>query len=650
VASISPRIWAKYDTLRAQGYTQAESCRRCGISVPTAWRRESRIREEQGNYSPADLVSFREKADRKSSPADPHSRAYGPGISNESKRGAIPRERLCPEAAKALDDFAFFRRRYFGRRSTPWQEEAAERVKNFLESRTKEYVVINCPPGSGKSTLFTLDIPAWLTCRNRGIRGLMGSASQTLAERYLLRLRNALESPYPMKAESEEMEHGLAFDAETTLLAEYGVFKPEGSVLWTAQAFIVSQLDDRPITEKEPTWSAYGLDTSFIGGRFDFCVWDDATEDKFLQTVERIDKQRDRWDKVAEKRLEPGGLLLLPGQRLSPEDLYRHNLDKRVGSSTEQEHDDCCSALPGRKYHHIVYKAHYEDRCAEKHDPSDPYYPDGCLLDPHRLSWLELESEQENNPGNFMQVYQQEDIDPASALVDIRWIKGGTDPKTKEMFPGCWDDEREVWEIPQLSQPFVSYMCVDPSPTKSWGITLWVYHPKTNLRFLVALHNGKLQIRQFFDWNDPRGTFTGILAEWYERSVIAGFPISTLIFEQNAAQRFFLATDAIKRWQQQSGVRIIGHETHAANKLDPNLGPQILSELYRRGLVRLPGKGDAARLSSMRLVEEVTRYPQFRTDDLVMSQWFGEANMRQIYAREPKLRLLPRPSWMRETA
>jgi hypothetical protein len=268
------------------------------------------------------------------------------------------------------------------------------------------------------------------------------------------------------------------------------------------------------------------------------------------------------------------------------------------------------------------------------------------LLDPYRLPWRELEAEMENSSSNFMTVYQQEDVDPAMTLVNLLWIKGGQDPATHEQFPGCWDDDREMWEIPNLSMPFVSYMTVDPSPTKMWGIQMWVYHPKTHLRFLVALHRGKLMANQFFDWNDPSGKFTGMLQEWYEKSVRSGFPLTTLVFEQNAAQRFFLATEAMRRWQQTTGVRVIGHETNSANKLDPQMGPHILRELYRRGLVRLPGKG-LSRLSSLQLVEEVTRYPQFRTDDLVMSQWMGEANLSHIYSREPKVRMTPTPSWLK---
>jgi hypothetical protein len=313
------------------------------------------------------------------------------------------------------------------------------------------------------------------------------------------------------------------------------------------------------------------------------------------------------------------------------------------------EHDGCCNAEPGKKYHHIIFKSHYDDRCTDEHEHTD-YYPKGCLLDPYRLPFRELEAEMENSNSNFMTVYQQEDIDPKSALVDMFWIKGGIHPDTKEVFPGCWDNEREVWEIPRLSMPYVSYMCVDPSPTKMWGITLWVYHPETNIRFLVAVHRSKLMINQFFDWNAEDGKFGGLLQQWFERTQVLGFPLTTLIFEMNAAQRFFLATEAIRRWQGQTGVRIIGHETHAVNKLDPKLGPQILSEVYRRGLVRLPGKGDISRVSSMKLVDEVTRYPMGRTDDLVMSQWFGECNLHKIYRRDPPVRNTWRPSWMREEA
>jgi hypothetical protein len=136
-------------------------------------------------------------------------------------------DELCGEARRALEDFGFFRYRYFGRRSTPWQEEAGHQVVAWLATKQKEYAVVNCPPGSGKTTLFTHDIPAWLTCRNRGIRGALGHASQQIAEAYLRQLKLTFENPVPIRAEPDEFELGLAVDAEATLVGDFGPVQAE---------------------------------------------------------------------------------------------------------------------------------------------------------------------------------------------------------------------------------------------------------------------------------------------------------------------------------------------------------------------------------------------------------------------------------------
>ena len=100
----------------------------------------------------------------------------------EELPGPIPFAELRPEAARALEDFTYFQRRYFGRVATPWQAEAAERIAAALDTPDEEYFVINAPPGSGKTTVFTHDIPIWLTCRDRSLRGLIGSANQRAAQ------------------------------------------------------------------------------------------------------------------------------------------------------------------------------------------------------------------------------------------------------------------------------------------------------------------------------------------------------------------------------------------------------------------------------------------------------------------------------------
>ena len=65
--------------------------------------------------------------------------------------------------------------------------------------------------------------------------------------------------------------------------------------------------------------------------------------------------------------------------------------------------------------------------------------------------------------------------------------------------------------------------------------------------------------------------------------------------------------------------------------------------------MRLPGKQNGeARYTSLKLVDEVTRYPQSTTDDCVMSEWMFEWNLPILYT-PPAMRNPERekvPSWI----
>src|ERR1700730_3767736 len=125
-------------------------------------------------------------------------------------------EKLGDEAKRALDDFGYFQRRYFGRIAVYWQRKAAEEIAGYLQSPKEELALINCPPGVGKTTTFTHDIPAWLTCRDRSIRGALGHAVQNRAATYTARLRRTLERVTPPMPEEKEVEQGLAVYAEAS--------------------------------------------------------------------------------------------------------------------------------------------------------------------------------------------------------------------------------------------------------------------------------------------------------------------------------------------------------------------------------------------------------------------------------------------------
>lgn len=590
--------------------------------------------------------------------------AYRDAKAAAALRGPIPLDQLSDRAKRGLEDFEFFRRTYLGHISMPWQVESAYDAVARLASPHKEFVVENMPPGSGKTTL-KHDIAAWMTCRNRGIRGMVGSATSSKSMSMLRRLRKTLERTSPYHPPTEHIDAGMACVAEATLAQDYGLFRPPiNGDLWRADQFVVMQHDDTAIDEKESTWVAWGMDQDFLGGRYDLIFWDDVVTTKHVATLEAIEKQREWWDREAESRLEPRGVLFLVGQRIASNDLYRHNLDKKVLPDDDDTLDqlDAMSVedrktatldLPGF-YKHIVYRAHDEEKCLgrETHGKDAPAWPDGCLLDPKRLPWRELRNIQSSKPEVFAVWYQQEDADPQKTLVKKTWVSGGTDPEDGTHHPGCWDSDRGLCELPMnLIGPKISYATVDPSPTKMWAIQWWVYCPEAgNQLFLMDTIRRSMPGNELLDWNNNDGVFYGVMEEWQQRSVDADLKIQTWIIEVNAAQRFLLQYDHVRRWQSARAVSIVPHTT-TIRKSDALLGVDMVRDWWRFGRIRLPGRG-IARTASLKLVEEVQRFPNAYTDDQVMAHWFGITRLPELSAGwgNDAPPVFQRPSWARNAS
>lgn len=621
---LTPRDWERYEQLRARGWSIKASADGANMSYSSA-----RLHEKKRSAQVESLKKVR----------------------GELAAGApIPLADLKGAARDAVADFGLFQRRYFGRIATPWQVDAAERIAALVSSPEKEYVVLNAPPGSGKSTTFTLDIPAWLTVRNRAIRGQIGSRTQSQAQSYVLRLRRALEATMPVKAEGEALARGLAVDADATLIDDFGRFKPELTDVWSAQQFVVAQWGDQAIVEKESTWSAYGFDSGYLGMRYDFVVWDDLVDKAAMRTAEGREKLQEQWDDIAEKRLEPGGLLVLQGQRLGPDDLYRYALNKVTMPDDADPEDE---GEGTRKYTHIVYPAHDESKCAGDHKQTAAYWPDGCLLDPRRVSWRDLRNEMANPRNNYRVIYQQEDSDPDDVLVNPLWVTGGTDPNTHEYYMGCLDRDRDVWEWPaDLHGQTVVWAAVDPSPTKFWSIQLWMARcedGQAKERYLIAHYRNKLDIPGFLDKRRGTNEYAGLADEWQKQSELAGHPIQYWIVEQNAAQRFMLQTETVRQWLADHHVTLIPHTT-STNKSNPEYGVQSVAGAWRDGNIRLPYKGrrgaamgDSGYFAAARLIEEVTHWPQWSTDDCVMAHWFGELHLPNLIPKPGALPRFPRP-------
>jgi hypothetical protein len=361
---------------------------------------------------------------------------------------------------------------------------------------------------------------------------------------------------------------------------------------------------------------------------------------------------------------------------MGPEDLYRYVLDERtppdeydepeIESLSEAEYSEWLASNGTSRYRHIIFPAHYDDRCTNDHGDRTTYndpkyaYPDGCLLDPVRIPWAKggnaLRTIRANNPDKYTVQYQQEDSDPSTVLVPKLWIEGGRD-KDGIQYPGCLDRHRGLCDIPVgMNQPVYSVATVDPSPTQYWAIQWWLYHPASGQRFLMDLYRARMESPDWLGWNENDHVFYGVAHDWQLRSRDLGYPITHWVFEQNAAQRFVLQQDHIKRWQRQMAVNIVAHNT-TVRKLDDEFGVQMLRDIYRFGQVRLPyliaDKGyfsSPAKVASDHLIREVTTYPQATYTDCLMAQYFLEYNLPNIAHTPSVRRATRRPGWMRRTA
>lgn len=633
-APTSPQRIAEFDmAVIREGMSTAAAARKTGCGLSWAYARVAKLKA-QGRV--ADYAN----------------------IKKSIESGPIPYGALCSGAKQGWDDFAAFRLRYMGRTSTPWQVQAAVKIAATYESDRREYGVMNVAPGAGKTTLM-VDIAAWLTVRNRGIRGLIGSGTQPKAEKMLRMLRAHLDRPTPMRTDEKSARYGTV-DAQATLAQDYGLFRPldRETGPWRTDALLVVQPGFAVSAEKEFTWAAYGLDTDYLGDRVDFMLWDDAVVPRDYRTLERIEMRQDNFDTVTESRLEPDGALWLVGQRILANDLYRHCLDKRRVPDDDATMDalEAMSDVERTEterefaplYEHVVYKAHSDDKCNGDHSRAAKPYPDGCLLDPRRLPYSDLRSREYNNPGQYATWYQQEDGSQSDRLVPMVWIDGGTDPATGVLHYPAWDSTRGICELPKnLTGPLFSFATVDPSPTRMWAVQWWVVAPNAaNGLFLMDLFNGKMGSDEFLEWRANDGEFVGLAEQWQTRSERLGFPITHWVVEHNGAQRFLLQQDYVRRWTSTHGISIVPHTT-AMNKNDPEFGVYMLREPFRTGRVNLPRRDEQARLTSLKLADQVSRYGAGGWyDDQVMAMWFLVSRLPNLtVVANPQAHQLSRPSW-----
>ena len=144
------RFWASINA----GLSITESCKIAGIHYNTGQNWVAKNKLVKANLEAAQVeAKIAGVKDNKRS-GEAYRRLQSDLAEAAELPPVIPYERLSERAKRGWDDFAYFRRVYLGRVDSPWQVDAGYKIVSYLESEDKEFMVLNCPPGAGKSTLF----------------------------------------------------------------------------------------------------------------------------------------------------------------------------------------------------------------------------------------------------------------------------------------------------------------------------------------------------------------------------------------------------------------------------------------------------------------------------------------------------------------
>lgn len=508
-------------------------------------------------------------------------RAYEKILAEEGAK-LLPVERRSAElppdiqAMRQWTPEAFFE---FHRRYSPYGEVPTHKkswVRAFIREKN---LLLNVPPGHGKSELFMIWIPLWLIARDRDVQILMVSNADTDAAHWALEVAGHLEH-------------------NEKLIADWGRFAPEsvGDQKWTPGSGLFSVIGrERKIMGGQFTMESRGMTGRVLGRRADFVIVDDPTKQEDAESPATRQRTLNHLQQQVFSRAEPegefnGGRIVVIGQRVHLLDCY--------GSLEKQEWPR--GPNKGQKVWHV-----------EKY-PAVLDWDKKKTLWPERWDWEEIEMAHARvgSWAAFSCMYQQEPMPEGTAMFDPRVLES-----CKDFARPAFEGFRRVQGEEYL--PVVRVVSIDPSPTKYHGIVVGdLIADKDNFAFAIT------EIHRV----DPG---VDLMKREVDKIINACHP-DYLIFEESG----FLAWFRDDPWfrELRSRVHYVGHHT-GANKNTMEYGVQSLAGDFEFKRISFPyGDPEGKRMTDL-LISEAVIYPFDDTYDTLMALWFVKFNYKDLRPR-----------------
>lgn len=526
------------------------------------------------------------------------SRSLAAFLEDEVQRARSEGWERAPEVVALLeptvDAFAAFRAEFFrDERGRPYltplvHRKWIEAILGALQHGRR--LVILSPPRHGKTQLL-VHFVIWLICRNPNVRLMWVGGNEDIAVAAVGAVRDELEN-------NEKLIRAIVGPGRS--------FKP-GRGKWSSSQLTVA---NRTITGiKSDTLVAIGKGGQLLSRDADGIVFDDIVDHKST----RLPGQRSsdlEWaaTQLGSRKEEHTGIIGI-GSRQHHDDLWGHLVENPVWESlVEQAHDPDCE-LP---MHGPLPAAEHQtcDICAAHVD---------CLLFPEirSMRWLQDQRAAMNNETLFEMVYQNVTRPEGAEYITVEHLRA------------CRNPIRRIGELPELTEetadgrrvPRDIRLCggLDPAESGQQGVVLWALDVRSRKRYLIDL-----EIQR-------GGAIPGardVIGRWYERYGLKNWVVESIGF-----QKRYLQDREILDFTSSHGVSVVGHITHAYNKMDAYFGLPAQFELFKCDppLIDLPYGDEQSRAKVQLYENQLLRFEpgSRKPSDLLMAGWFPEGSFRR---------------------
>lgn len=501
-----------------------------------------------------------------------------------------PEVLACLELSVAGFEALFLR--YSGEKYLP--EHAKEWIRAIL---IHDRLLLNVPPRHAKSEILSVWYSIWRICLDRNIQILIISQTVNMARKF-----------------SEKIAWHLEYNKR--LIQDFGRFKPmSDDAPWRPRSGeLMVEGRDRQRESGDLTLQIRGAGQQILGMEADLIIGDDVVDRESAYTQDARDKLSEYWSGDVMSRRSPVSKVIVIGQRIHFLDLYGELAEKTYTRGP---------LMNQPLWEHVNYPAILD------WDAQTVLWPEEWPFE--RLMETYEDLKRKHNSWLWESMYQQNPIPPEDRLVLDEWIYGDSE------HPGCLDTRRRAGEsmkvkkkgdtdpltneVYDTDEKWVRVVSMDPSPERQAGLIvadLMVSREVFKCGILEATR-ARMDVRE--------------MLRQIER-VTEEYHPSYLIFEKNAAQRWFLQDSQFLQWKNRHNVRVMSHTT-GINKTDEVYGIQSLAVAFEYGRVRLPWADHRGREMSRVLIDEATTYPYGPYNDLLMSLWFISFNSSQLTPPSP---------------